>query len=183
MIEQIHSDGAGNYHAQSRVFAGETIPDGFGGLLAAWTYSSPGNKEGENPHFAARLTRLDGDDQHDFTLPMPGWTADPASLFETAMVLGDDNVLIATDGHSVLSFDTTQGNLNWIKDAGGWKINIQFAMAGGAVLCLRGQIWGVQLQFHLLRSGTIDPSSRLAFVSPLRHLEGPRLLPHVRADR
>jgi hypothetical protein len=81
-FERIHADGAGDFTVQARVFAGETIPDGLGGVLAAWTYGFPGTKEGEKAHFEARLSRIGDKDQADFTLPMPFWTPGITSLFD-----------------------------------------------------------------------------------------------------
>jgi outer membrane protein assembly factor BamB len=134
VFEQVHSDSTGTYVAQPRVFAGESIPDGLGGVLAAWTYYSPGSKEGEKPHPEARLSRLSPSDQHDFTLPMPGWNADPTKLFAENMVLGDDNILYATNGHAVVRFDIPAGDVKWVRQPPSGTVEIQFATAGGGLL-------------------------------------------------
>jgi hypothetical protein len=131
MFQEIHADAAGPFVVPPRVFAGESIPDGFGGVLAAWTYFFPGNREGEKSHYEARLSRLGPDDQHDYVLPMPGWNSDPTSVFDENMILGENNVLFATDSHSVLSFDVAKGSFNWIRHLPGPKVALQYATASG----------------------------------------------------
>jgi hypothetical protein len=134
VISQIHSDSAGEYKAQARLFAGETIPDGLGGVLAAWTYFSPGNQEGEKPHSEPRVSRLGPSDQSDFTLPMPDWEANPAALFDVAMVLGENDILYATNGHFLVKFHIPTGQVKWIRQAPTGTVELQFAARGGGVL-------------------------------------------------
>jgi hypothetical protein len=134
IISQIHSDSAGEYKAQARLFAGETIPDGLGGVLAAWTYFSPGNLEGEKPHSEPRVSRLGPSDQSDFTLPMPDWETNPAAIFDVNMVLGDDDILFATNGHYLVKFHIPTGQVKWIRQAPTGTVELQFAARGGGVL-------------------------------------------------
>jgi len=133
-IARSHADGAGAYQAQPRVFAGETIPDGLGGVLAAWTYFSPGSKDGEKAHPEARLSRLSPSGQTDFTLPMPGWDANPAAFFDENMVLGERNVLYATDGKLLVQFHVAKGELKWVRQPPSGKLKLVFATGGGGVL-------------------------------------------------
>jgi hypothetical protein len=158
----IHSDANGNYVAQPRVFAGETIPDGLGGVLAAWTYASPGNKEGEKPHFEARLTRINSSDQFDYTLPMPGWTANPMSVFDENMVLGEQDILYATDNHILISFDIKSGEMKWARHPPTGEIAIDWSTSGGGVLVTNA---GRFVSFNIEGDGqalpwTVEPANQ-----------------------
>lgn len=133
-FQHIHADGNGGFVPQAGLFAGETIPDGFGGVLAAWTYVSPGVKGGEKPHSEARLSRIGPSGEQDFTLPMPFWTKGVFSFFAENMVLGDGNVLYATNGPLLLRFDTQEGMLNWVRHPPTGDVKLSFATAGGGVL-------------------------------------------------
>ncbi len=133
-FQHIHADSDGSFVVQPRLFAGESIPDGFGGVLAAWTYYSPGAKGGEKPHSEARLSRLGPSSQQDFTLPMPFWTKGIDSFFAENMVLGDGNILYATNGPLLLRFDTQAGELNWVRHPPSGDVKLSFATAGGGVL-------------------------------------------------
>jgi outer membrane protein assembly factor BamB len=133
-FQHIHADGAGDFVVQPRVFAGETIPDGFGGVLAAWTYVFPGSKDDKQVRSEARLSRIGPEGQRDFTLPMPWWTKGLNSFFDSAMVLGDGNVLYATNGLLLLRFDTQAGELGWVRHPPTGEVKLQFATGGGGVL-------------------------------------------------
>jgi hypothetical protein len=132
----IHSEADGHYVAQPRVFAGESIPDGLDGELAAWTYFFPGSKDGQKPHPEARLTRVASDfsQQFDYTLPAPGWGRNPLAPFDENMVLGEQNTLYASDEQSLISFDITKGQVNWVRRPPTGEVKIQWATAGGGIL-------------------------------------------------
>lgn len=132
----VHSEGSGSYVAQPRVWAGETIPDGLGGELAAWTYFFPGGKDGQKPHAEARLTRIATgfSQQLDYTLPMAGWGRNPFAPFDQNMVLGEQTTLYATDKQSLISFDITKGEVNWVRRPPTGEVQIQWATAGGGIL-------------------------------------------------
>jgi len=133
-FQHIHADGSGDFAAQTRIFAGETIPDGFGGVLAAWTYFFPGAKDGEKAHSEARLTRISPTSQQDFTLPVPFWTPGITSFFDENMVLGEGNLLYATTGPFLLRFDTQAGVLSWVRHPPTGSVKLQHATSGGGVL-------------------------------------------------
>lgn len=133
-FQNIHADGAGGFVVQPRVFAGESIPDGFGGVLAAWTYFFPGSKNGEKPRFQARLSRIGPSGQRDFTLPMPFWTPGITTPFEQNMILGEGNPLYATNGPLLLRFDTEAGELSWVRHPPNGEVRLQHATAGGGLL-------------------------------------------------
>jgi hypothetical protein len=133
-FERIHADGAGDFTVQARVFAGETIPDGLGGVLAAWTYGFPGTKEGEKAHFEARLSRIGDKDQADFTLPMPFWTPGITSLFDENMVLGEGDALYATNRKMLVRFNIPAGEVSWVRQPPTGEVELQFAAAGGGVV-------------------------------------------------
>ena len=133
-FQHIHADGDGNFVVQPRVFAGESIPDGFGGVLAAWTYVFPGSKDGEKIRTEARVSRIGPSGQQDFALPMPFWTKGINSFFDQNMVLGEGNRLYATNGPLVLRFDTEAGVLNWVRHPPTGEVKIHHATAGGGLL-------------------------------------------------
>jgi hypothetical protein len=133
-FEQIHSDGNGNFRAQERAFAGESIPDGLGGVLAAWTYFFPGVKGGEKPRSETRLSRIGPSEQRDFTLPMTYWTPGLTGLFDRNMVLGEGNVLYATNGRALVSFQIVSGEIKWVRQPPTGEIEIHHTTAGGGIL-------------------------------------------------
>jgi len=52
----------------------------------------------------------------DFTLPLVSWTKGIDSVFDRNMVLGDGNVLYATNGLVLVRFDTQAGVLIAVED-------------------------------------------------------------------
>jgi hypothetical protein len=132
-FQHIHADGEGHMVAQSRVFAGESIPDGFGGVLAAWTYVSPDTSGGVT-RSEARLSRIGPSGQQDFILPMPYWTKGLNSFFAENMVLGDGNFLYAINGPQLLRFDTQAGETNWVRHPPTGEVKLDHSTAGGGVL-------------------------------------------------
>jgi hypothetical protein len=140
-FERIHADGTGDFVVQARVFAGETIPDGLGGVLAAWTYYFPGTKEGEKAHFEARLSRIGDKDQADFRLPTPFWTPGITSLFDENMVLGEGDTLYATNKKMLMRFNIPAGEVNWGRQPPKGDVELEFAAAcGGVVVSNAGQL-------------------------------------------
>ena len=133
-FQNIHADGNGDFVVQPRVFAGETIPDGFGGVLAAWTYVSPHLGSGKQLISESRLSRIGPSGQQDFTLPMLFWTKGINSPFDENMILGDGNVLYATNGPLLVRFDTQGGVLNWARHPPTGEVKLRIATAGGGVL-------------------------------------------------
>jgi hypothetical protein len=133
-FQHLHADGDGGFAVQDRLFAGETIPDGFGGVLAAWTFVDAHTKAPEPTHTEARLSRIGSDDQRDFTLPMTFWTPGLSGLFNSNMVLGDNNILYATNGVLLVRFDTQTGLTDWVRHPPTGQIALDHATAGGGVL-------------------------------------------------
>ena len=134
-FQHIHADGAGAFHVQPRVFAGESIPDGFGGVLAAWTYLDPKVTPGKPLHTEARLSVISPNGQRDYTLPMPFWTPGLSSFFDENMVLGEgNNALIAVNGPQLVRFDHVAGEVSWVRHPPTGSVKIQHSTAGGGVL-------------------------------------------------
>jgi PQQ-like domain len=132
-FQHIHADAAGGMVAQPRAFAGETIPDGYGGVLAAWTYVSPDTSGGQI-RSEARLSRIGPSGQRDFTLPMPYWTKGLSSLFDTNMLLGEGNFLYAINGPLLLRLDTESGEAKWVRHPPTGDVKLDHATAGGGLL-------------------------------------------------
>jgi hypothetical protein len=132
-FQHIHADGQGSMVAQPRAFAGESIPDGFGGVLAAWTYVSPDTSAGQI-RSEARLSRIGPSGQQDFTLPMPYWVKGLNSFFDANMVLGDGNFLYAINGPQLLRLDTQGREVNWVRHPPTGEVKLDHATAGGGLL-------------------------------------------------
>ena len=132
-FQHIHADAEGGMVAQPRVFAGETIPDGYGGVLAAWTYVSPDTSGGQI-RSEARLSRIGPSGQRDFTLPMPYWIKGLNSPFDANMILGEGNFLYAINGPLLLRLDTESGEVNWVRHPPTGEVKLDHATAGGGLL-------------------------------------------------
>lgn len=133
-FQHIHSDGDGNFVVQERVFAGESIPDGFGGVLAAWIHIDPHSKPGEPLHTEARLTRISPTGQRDFTLPMTLWAKGINSFFDENMILAEGNPLYATNGTFLVRFDTEAGEVNWVRSPPTGSIKLDHSTRGGGLI-------------------------------------------------
>jgi outer membrane protein assembly factor BamB len=132
-FQHIHAEGEGGMVAQPRVFAGETIPDGFGGVLAAWTHLSPDTSGGQI-RSEARVSRIGPSGQRDFTLPMPYWTKSLNSPFDANMVLGEGNLLYAINGPLLLRLDTESGEVTWVRHPATGEVKLHHATVGGGLL-------------------------------------------------
>lgn len=130
VFQRVHAEGEGDFIPQPRVFAGETIPDGFGGVLAAWTYLLPKSEI----HSEARLSRIGPSSQHDFTLPMAYWSKGLSTFFDSNMVLGEGNALYAIDGPLLLRMNTESGEVSWVRHPPTGEVKLSYATAGGGVL-------------------------------------------------
>ena len=135
-FEHVHADGNGGFVVQDRMLAGETIPDGFGGVLAAWTYLDVHTGPKAPIRSEARVSRISADDQRDFILPMPFWTPGLNSLFNSNMILGEGNALYATNGVVLIRFDTQMGLTEWVRHPPTGKIELDHAIAGGGILVI-----------------------------------------------
>lgn len=133
-FQHIHADGSGPLPAQSRIFAGESIPDGSGGVLAAWTIVYPDTKAGQPIHSESRLSRITAESQRDFVLPLMFWTPGITTLFDENMILGEGNPLYATNGPLLIRYDTEAGELNWQRHPPTGSVRLQHSTAGGGVL-------------------------------------------------
>ena len=154
VFQRVHADGKGEFVVQPRLYAGESIPDGFGGVLAAWTYMHPGNKDGVKVHPEARLSRISASTQRDFNLPMAAWTEGINSFFDENMVLGEGNPLYATNGYQLFRFDTEAGELNWVRQPPTGKVKLLFSAAGGGLFVTNA---GVMDFFDAQGNGTPTP--------------------------
>lgn len=133
VFENIHADGSGPFQPQNRLFASETIPDGSDGVLAAWTMVYAGTN-GESVHFEARLSRIGLNGQQDFSLPLIYWTPGKTSPLGAEMVLGENNVLYASNGDLLVRFDPQKGVVDWGRHPPTGHLKILFSTAGGGVL-------------------------------------------------
>ena len=159
IFQHIHADGAGSFHVQARVSVGESIPDGHDGVLAAWTYFFPGTKDknGEKPHFEARLSRIGPAGQFDYTLPMPLWTPGVNSPFDGNMILADKNAaLYATNNNLLVRFEIEPGEVKWVRQSPTGEVDLQFSTAGGGLVVSNA---GQLNYFDALGNGAAFPST------------------------
>jgi len=101
----------------------EVIPDGQGGVLAAWDDHIYGN----NASTTAMVTHIDASgNASDYTLPMKNWCGEsyggPTSLYGCyktgvytgkGLVLGDNNTAFATNNDKLVAFDVNSGGAQW----------------------------------------------------------------------
>ena len=137
-FQRIHADGDGAFQAQIRLFPGESIPDGLGGVLAAWTSVDPHHEKDKPLAPQSRLSRLGPTAQHDYTLPFGYWTKGITTYFDAAMVLGEGNFLYATNGVALARFDIQAGELKWAKLAPAGSLKLQHSTAGGGLMVASG---------------------------------------------
>jgi hypothetical protein len=130
VFQQIHAQGDGAFVAQPRVFAGETIADGSGGVLAAWTYVWPDPKI----HTEARVSRIGPSGQRDFRLPMALWDKGLDSSFAANVVLGEGNSVYAINEQFLLRLDINSGEVNWVRHPPTGVVKLDHATVGGGVL-------------------------------------------------
>jgi hypothetical protein len=106
----------------------EVIPDGLGGVLAAW--SGGGADLGAG---AARVRHFDGSGATvDYTVPLFSSQWSPPIATPKALILGENNIAFASDGLSAASVDATNGTGHWtFQPPGGTGI---FARTGVALL-------------------------------------------------
>jgi hypothetical protein len=62
------------------------------------------------------------------------WTKGINSPFDENMVLGDGNILYATNGPLLVRFNTQAGELDWARHPPTGEVKLHFATAGGGVL-------------------------------------------------
>ena len=135
-IKQFTYDGPAHApEAQSvpRPFASEVIPDGKGGVQAAWTYSVLSPK----PRMEARITRVSPSEMKEFSLPFPGW-GDPS---DAHMVLGEQTTGMAAVGNQVVAYDVITGAVKWTWHAEEGRAQILMSLAGNGLLIMnRGEV-------------------------------------------
>lgn len=153
MIRSFTYDGPpGSPDAKSvpRPIASEVIPDGQGGVQAAWTYSveSPTRK------IEARITRISPAETKEFSLPFPGWGGTPWEPSDSGMVLGEQTTGMASVGNKVVAYDVVTGEVKWTWRAGQGIVQILMSLAGNGLLIMnRGDV------VKLDASGKLEPKS------------------------
>jgi hypothetical protein len=146
-LKQDHAEGnLYDVPPQTQYRVGEVLPDGGGGLLAAWSYKvwSSGSWVTE-----ARMDRVTDSGQTEYTLPLwvdsgPNyWYLDVFYPPDRSMVLGEDGVAFATgefwDGTAqnwatkVVAFGVGSGTLHWASDIPG-RLDMVAATAGNGLV-------------------------------------------------
>jgi len=105
----------------------ETIPDGAGGVLAGWTYTTSGSSTLET-----RVSRLSPAGNAQYTLPFAGGWFFP----NESMVLGENGVAFATDSQQVVSFDLVSGSLRWVWQSAAGMIRLNASLSDGGLAAL-----------------------------------------------
>jgi hypothetical protein len=124
-----------------RAIPSEVIPDGRGGVQAAWTYQvgSP------VPRSEARITRISASEMKEFSLPFAGWGGTPWDPADRNMVLGEQSgeqtMGMASVGNLVVGYDVVTGAVKWTWRAEQGRVQIIMALAGNGLLVMnRGEV-------------------------------------------
>ncbi|HUU14984.1 MAG TPA: PQQ-binding-like beta-propeller repeat protein [Terriglobia bacterium] len=153
-IKQFTYDGSPNSpEAKSvpRAIASEVIPDGQGGVQAAWTYLV----ESAAPRIEARITRISASEMKEFNLPIPGWGGTRWDPSDRNMVLGEHTTGMAAVGNQVVGYDVVTGAVKWTWRAEQGRVQIIMALAGNGLLVMnRGEV------VELDAKGQLSPNSQ-----------------------
>jgi hypothetical protein len=164
--------------------AGQTIPDGEGGVLAGWSYSTWNGEASE-----ARVTRLAGTGVTEYSLPLKGWG--PASwcsgcwydqYASRTMALGENGVAFAIrswwapepdlDTAKVVAFDLSTGTLRWAWNSGTIWMDMVAATAGNGLVAKVLQDDGTELIARLDANGQASYDDWTANYSSLQYAYG-----------
>ncbi|HET6842573.1 MAG TPA: Ig-like domain-containing protein [Candidatus Angelobacter sp.] len=113
----------------------EVIPDGNGGVLAAWT--GGGAAEPELGAQASHVSHFDASGGGtDYTVPLFAWNIIPedpffSPIFLGAMMLGENNVVFGSNGSRIETFDQGSGNEQWSSLPGGSIFLLESKAKGG----------------------------------------------------
>ena len=99
----------------SHLTMGEVIPDGSGGVIAAW----------QDENFQSRITHVAT------AAILPG-------ELEQGMVLGDEGTYFVTDGGQLAAVDLASDSPRWTWQAPSGSIEIMAATSGGGVTLAKG---------------------------------------------
>lgn len=157
---------------------GEVIPDGQGGVLAAWTYHiiDPFNHPDAVPE--ARITRIMGSGASEYSLPYTGWgycnspvgscsDNDYGEPPNRTLVLGENGVAMAgrwrwdntasTGSAKVVAFDVNSGAVAWNWESPVAWFDIVAATAGNGMV---GDVWQDDGSERIVR---IDPTGQASY--------------------
>jgi outer membrane protein assembly factor BamB len=65
---------------------------------------------------------------------MPYWAKGLNSFFNANMVLGEGNVLYASNGPQLLRFNTDSGEVNWVRHPPDGEVKLHYATVGGGLV-------------------------------------------------
>jgi outer membrane protein assembly factor BamB len=65
---------------------------------------------------------------------MPYWAKGLNSFFNANMVLGEGNVLYASNGPQLLRFNTDSGEVNWVRRPQDGEVKLHYATVGGGLV-------------------------------------------------
>jgi putative pyrroloquinoline-quinone binding quinoprotein len=139
-----------------QAIAGEVIPEGLGGVQAAWTYSGEGS---QGRIIEARITRVSATEMKEFSLPFPGWGGTPWDTDVGHMVLGEASTGtgMASVGNQVVAYDVATGAVKWTWHSGQGRVQILMSLQGDNLMVVnRGEV--VQLD----ATGKLSPQSQEA---------------------
>ncbi len=113
----------------------EVIPDGNGGVLAAWT--GGGNSEPELGTQASHISHFDASGGvTDYIVPLFAWNITPEDPFFSpsflgAMMLGENNVVFGSNGGKIEAFDQGSGSEHWNSIPNGFVFLLESKAKGG----------------------------------------------------
>jgi hypothetical protein len=160
-----------DFRALANGSVGEVIPDGAGGVLAAWTYS-----ESWPEHTVeARVSRLAGTGGQEYTLPLPGWghwrwrleAQEFGEWPNKSLVLGEEGVAFGARLHwrfseaigtaNIVAFEVATGAVRWTWQAPAFGLEMVAATAGN------GLVAKVQGSDGVLRLARFDSTGQVTF--------------------
>jgi hypothetical protein len=131
-LKQYHFAGSRQTGPYPRALPAEVIPDGFGGVQAAWTSVEPifGGKEIK---VEARITRHSSSEQIEYAIPLKGWDEDLCATPSLNMVLGENGIGVARDRRNVVAYDVRSGDVRWTWRPESGTVELLMALAGEKV--------------------------------------------------
>lgn len=163
-LKQYHYEGplTTSSYDQPYPWVGEVIPDGQGGVLAAWTYEFYWVESGV-PRFEeeARMTRVSGSGLTEYPMPWNRWSA-PAHLLvyqppNRSLVLGENGGAFATNGVSAASFNVESDAVDWTWEAPPNGFDMVAATAGNGLV---GKVWEAGGAERVIR---LDPTGQASY--------------------
>jgi hypothetical protein len=135
----------------SCIFPVQLIPDGQGGVLAAWVSSLAGSHGTPGP---VNVTHVTAGGTTGYQLPLTFQFTFPQQV---TMVLGENGNGFATEGAKIVSFDLTSGQVQW--SYSGPSLSIIASAAGNSLIAKTTDQNAIDTVLRFDSSGTATPDT------------------------